>query len=118
MAQNDANRRNLIAQWAFDTRPILGRFHLWLEDVAEEWLRGEPSQEVDVGISFMDERMENLFTMTAAVTSLGTRLFGRYAEGAKADKKVLNQVKKDADAISAYAMSESLWYLSRSLPEI
>ena len=26
-------------------------------------------------------------------------------------------MKKDADAISAYAMSESLWYLSRQLPE-
>jgi len=25
-------------------------------------------------------------------------------------------VKKDADAISAYVMSESLWYLSRQLP--
>ena len=27
------HKRNLIAQWAFDTSPILGRFHLWLEDV-------------------------------------------------------------------------------------
>jgi hypothetical protein len=55
--------------------------------------------------------------MTAAVTALGTKLFGRYGEGKVAEKKALNQVKKDADAISAYAMSESLWYLSRSLPE-
>jgi hypothetical protein len=29
----DSRRRNRIAQWAFDTRAILGRFHLWLEDV-------------------------------------------------------------------------------------
>jgi hypothetical protein len=55
--------------------------------------------------------------MTAAVTALGTMLFGRYGEGKNAEKRQLNQVKKDADAISAYAMSESLWYLSRSLPE-
>lgn len=27
------DRRNQIAQWAFDTRAILGRFHLWLEDI-------------------------------------------------------------------------------------
>ena len=26
-------KRNLVAQWAFDTRPVLLRFHLWLEDV-------------------------------------------------------------------------------------
>ena len=29
----------------------------------------------------------------------------------------MNQIKKDADAASAYALSEGLWYLSRSLPE-
>ncbi len=28
-----ADHNNLIAQWAFDTRPLLLRFHLWLEDV-------------------------------------------------------------------------------------
>ena len=55
--------------------------------------------------------------MTGGVTALGTRLFGRYGEGKGLDKHGLNQVKKDADAISAYAMSESLWYLSRHLPE-
>ena len=27
------DRRNRIAQWAYDTRAILGRFHLWLKDV-------------------------------------------------------------------------------------
>ena len=36
----DSMRRNRIAQWAFDTRAILGRFHLWLEDVEMEWIRG------------------------------------------------------------------------------
>ncbi len=117
MKQNEMERKNRIAQWAFDTRPILGRFHLWLEDVRVEWARGDENQNINLSISFVDEGMEKLFTMTAAVTALGTTLFGRYGEGKDAEKKELNQVKKDADAISAYAMSESLWYLSRSLPE-
>jgi len=108
-------RKNAIAQWAFDTRPILGRFHLWLEDVK---IKGESKHNnLSRSISFVDEGMERLFVMTAAVTALGTKLFGRYGEGKGAEKKELNQVKKDADAISAYAMSESLWYLSRSIPE-
>ncbi len=110
-------RKNRIAQWAFDTGPILGRFHLWLEDVELEWARGDNNKDINHSISFVDERTEKLFAMTAAVTALGTKLFGRYGEGKNAEKKELNQVKKDADAISAYAMSESLWYLSRSLPE-
>jgi len=115
---NDTQEKNdLIAQWAFDTRPILGRFHIWLEDVEVEWIRGEAYKEFTSEMSFLNGRMERLFAMTAAVTSLGTQLFGRYGEGAGQDKPGLNQVKKDADAISAYAMSESLWYLSRQLPE-
>jgi hypothetical protein len=110
-------KRNLVAQWAFDTSPILGRFHLWLEDVEIEWLNGERHSDFNGSVSFVDAGMERMFTMTAAVTALGTQLFGRFGEGLNQDKKGLNQVKKDADAISAYAMSESLWYLSRSLPE-
>ena len=117
MAYNKINRKNLIAQWAFDTRPILGRFHLWLEDVEMEWARGDTNRDLIESISFVDDRTERLFTMSAAVTALGTYLFGRFGEGKDAEKKELNQVKKDADAISAYALSESLWYLSRSLPE-
>jgi hypothetical protein len=115
--KTDMERKNRVAQWAFDTRPILGRFHLWLEDVEVEWTRGGGSVNLNRTISFVDERMERLFIMTAAVTALGTKLFGKYGKGKGAEKKELNQVKKDADAISAYAMSESLWYLSRSLPE-
>jgi hypothetical protein len=117
MDQEAMEKRNRIAQWAFDTSPILGRFHLWLEDVEVEWINGEHHPELNESISFVDARMERMFTMTAAVTALGTQLFGRYGEGLNLDKQGLNQVKKDADAISAYAMSESLWYLSRSLPE-
>jgi len=110
-------KQNLIAQWAFDTRPILGRFHLWLEDVEVRWSRGEAAQEFTSEISFLNGQMERLMAMTGAVTALGTQLFGRFGAGADLDKTGLNEVKKDADAISAYAMSESLWYLSRQLPE-
>ncbi len=111
------DKRNTIAQWAFDTRPILGRFHLWLEDVEIEWTRGEPAAEFTSEISFLNGQIERLFAMMGAVTALGTQLFGRFGEGKDKPKAVLNQVKKDADAISAYAMSECLWYLTRHLPE-
>ncbi len=111
------DKRDVRAQWSFDTRPILGRFHLWLEDVDVQWVKGRPAKEFTYQMSFPDGRIERLLAMTAAVTALGTRLFGRFGAGAKLDKAGLNQVKKDADALSAYAMSESLWYLTRQLPE-
>jgi hypothetical protein len=119
VAMNDSSQetRDLIAQWAFDARPILGRFHIWLENIEIHWERGQAAKEFTSDISFMDGAMERLFAVTGAVTALGTRLFGRYGAGKGLDKSGLNQAKKDADAISAYAMSESLWYLSRQLPE-
>ena len=117
MDQKSMEKRNRVAQWAFDTSPLLGRFKLWLEDVEVEWIRGGHRRKLNDSISFVDAKMERMFMMTAAVTALGTQLFGRYGEGRHQDKVGLNQVKKDADAISAYAMSESLWFLSRSLPE-
>ena len=117
MASSSQEIRDLIAQWAFDARPILGRFHIWLENIEVAWMRGEPAKEFTSDISFMEGSMERLFAVTGAVTALGTRLFGRYGAGKGLDKAGLNQAKKDADAISAYAMSESLWYLSRHLPE-
>jgi hypothetical protein len=109
----DSNRKNSIAQWAFDTRSILGRFHLWLEDVEERWVKPIDGDH----LSFVGPSLEKAFITAAAVTALGTRLFGRYGEGRDADKAELNRVKKDADAVSAYALSEALWYLTRSLPE-
>ncbi len=111
----DMDRRNRIAQWAFDTRAILGRFHLWLDDVEEQWLRGgvRPGE----AMSFAGTALEASFAMTAAVTALGTRLFGRFGEGRGLDKAGFNRVKKDADAVSAYAMSEALWHMTRALPE-
>jgi len=110
-------RQNLVAQWAFDTRPILGRFHVWLEDVKVEWIRGKPVAEFTKALSFAGGAIERQIAMTVAMTALGTKLYGRHGEAADAAKADLNQVKKDADAVSAYAMSESLWHLSRMLPE-
>ena len=110
-------QRDMLAQWAFDTRPVLGRFHLWLEDVETEWTRGKPEPSQPSNMSFVPGGIERQLAMTAAVTALGTRLFGRFGEGEHLSKLELNEVKKDADAVSAYAMSEGLWYLSRHLPE-
>ncbi len=106
-------KRNLIAQWAFDTRPILRRFRLWLEDIEVERLDGSGGEEFKNEMSFSGGALERGFIMTAAVTALGTRLFGRQGEGKNLNKAGLNGIKKDADAISAYMMSEALWFLTR-----
>ena len=106
-------KRNLVAQWAFDTRPVLLRFHLWLEDVEVE--RAQPE-----GVSahtFTPRGIARCLTLTSAATALGTKLFGQFGEGKGLDKQGYNQVKKAADAVSAYMMSEGLWHLTRSLPE-
>ena len=86
----DAQRRNLVAQWAFDTRPILSRFHLWMEDVEVDGVTRDGSDH----LSFVGESLERAFIAAGAVTALGTRLFGRYAEGAGLDKADINRVKK------------------------
>jgi hypothetical protein len=109
----DTDKRNLIAQWAFDTRPVLLRFHLWLEDVEVERSQAEPVS----SYSFTPRGIARCLAMTSAATALGTRLFGGFGEGAGKDKVTYNQVKKAADAISAYVMSEGLWHLTRTLPE-
>jgi hypothetical protein len=106
-------KRNRIAQWAFDTRPVLSRFHLWLEDVEIE-----RAQELPVSAySFAPRGISRCLATTAAATALGTRLFGGFGEGKGKEKHAYNQAKKAADAISAYVMSEGLWHLTRSLPE-
>ena len=66
MTKKDRDKKNLIAQWAFDSRPILLRFHLWLEDVEVEWLRGSPRELNDV-ISFVEPGTERRLIMTVAV---------------------------------------------------
>ncbi|HYQ81411.1 MAG TPA: hypothetical protein VEP68_07915, partial [Anaeromyxobacteraceae bacterium] len=110
---NDLERRNLIAQWAFDTRPVLLRFHLWLEDVEVE--RSQPGPVS--AHTFCPRSTARCLATTAAATALGTRLFGGHGQGAGKDKQAYNQAKKQADAISAYIMSEGLWALTRSIPE-
>jgi hypothetical protein len=110
-------KRNLIAQWAFDTRPVLSRFHLWLEDVDVTWLCGNDHKEFENDIAFTGGAIERGFIMATGVTALGTRLFGRYGEGQGKEKQETNRVKKDADAISAYMLSECLWHITRHLPE-
>jgi len=110
---NDGDKRNLIAQWAFDTRPVLLRFHLWLEDVEVERAQAEPVS----AYTFTPRGIARCLAMTSAATALGTRLFGDYGGAAGKDKATYNQVKKGADAISAYVMSEGLWHLTRTLPE-
>jgi hypothetical protein len=109
----DADKRNLVAQWAFDTRPVLLRFHLWLEDVEVERAQAEPVS----AYTFTPRGIARCLAMTSAATALGTRLFGEFGAGAGRDKATLNQVKKAADAVSAYVMSEGLWHLTRTLPE-
>lgn len=110
---DDAAKRNLVAQWAFDTRPVLLRFHLWLEDVEVHRAQDEPVS----ARSFVPRGIARCLAVTSAATALGTRLFGDFGAGAGKDKQQYNQVKKAADAISAYVMSEGLWHLTRTLPE-
>ncbi len=109
----NVEKRNLIAQWAFDTRPVLLRFHLWLEDVEIERNQERPVAD----FAFTPRGIGRCLAVTSAATALGTRLFGGFGEGAGKDKSAYNQVKKEADAISAYVMSEGLWHLTRTLPE-
>src|SRR5512142_1129982 len=110
---NEIAKRNLVAQWSFDTRPVLLRFHLWLEDVEVERAQAEPVS----AHTFAPRGIARCIAMTSAATALGTKLFGDYGGGAGKDKQAYNQVKKSADAISAYLMSEGLWHLTRTLPE-
>ncbi len=110
----DRTRLDRIAQWAFDSRSVLGRFHLWLEDVEERWIDGGGPNEA---LSFVGPSLEKALITASAVTALGTRLFGRFGEAKGLPKTETNRIKKDADAMSAYAMSEALWYLTRALPE-
>jgi hypothetical protein len=110
---SDIDKRNLVAQWAFDTRPVLLRFHLWLEDVEVERAQPEPLS----AYTFTPRGIARCLAMTSAATALGTRLFGDFGAGAGKDKATFNQIKKSADAVSAYVMSEGLWHLTRTLPE-
>ena len=75
-------KRNLVAQWAFDTRPVLLRFHLWLEDVEVERAQDGPVS----AFTYTPRGIARCLAMTAAATALGTRLFGEYGSAARGDK--------------------------------
>jgi hypothetical protein len=106
-------KRNLVAQWAFDTRPVLLRFHIWLDDVQVDRSQADPVS----AHTFTPRGIARNLAVTAAATALGTKLYGGFGDGAGKDKFAYNQAKKGADAISAYVMSEGLWHLTRTLPE-
>ncbi|HKB79603.1 MAG TPA: hypothetical protein VKH35_07795, partial [Thermoanaerobaculia bacterium] len=72
------DHRNLIAQWAFDTRPLLLRFHLWLEGVEVDRAQQGPVS----AVSFTPRAIARCLAMTSAATALGTRLFGDFGAGA------------------------------------
>src|SRR5256885_15167600 len=91
-------KRNLVAEWAFDTRPVLVRFPLGREDVEVERAQAEPVS----AHTFAPRGIARCLAMTSAATALGTRLFGEYGAGAGRDKATYNQIKKSADAVSAY----------------
>ncbi|MHC4515148.1 MAG: hypothetical protein ACYTKC_19705 [Planctomycetota bacterium] len=109
----DQDKRAAIAQWAFDTRPLLLRFHLWLEDVVVETEENDARPED----SFVPPAILKCLAMTSGLTALGTKVFGDFGMGAGADKATVNRAKKSADGMSAYIMSEALWHLTRNLPE-
>src|SRR2546430_9241723 len=91
--------RDLVAQWAFDTRPVLLRFHLWLENVEVERAQAEPVS----AHSFAPRGIARCLAMTSAATALGTRLFGDFGAAEGQEQGALNQAKKAARAVSAYA---------------
>jgi hypothetical protein len=79
----DIEKRNLIAQWAFDCRPVLLRFHLWLEDVEVQRGQAEPVS----ALSYTPRGIARCIAMTSAATALGTKLFGGHGGGAGKDKQ-------------------------------
>ncbi len=87
----DIEKRNIIAQWSFDTRPILNRFHMWLEDVEVERAQAEPVS----AYTFTPRAISRCLSMTAAATALGTRLFGQFGEGIGKDKQGKEVFLKD-----------------------
>src|SRR2546430_3646920 len=95
MTMTPIDKGNLVAQWAFDTRPVLLRFHLWLEDVEVERAQAEPVS----AHTFTPRGIARCLAMTSAATALGTRLFGDYGGGAGRGQGPGNPGKNSAAAL-------------------
>ena len=65
------DRRNRVAQWAYDTRGVLGRFHLWLDDVDETWLGDRKATDH----AFVGESLERHIVLFEPLAVLGDYLF-------------------------------------------
>jgi hypothetical protein len=102
--------RNRIAHWVSLIHPVLSSFRLRLEGVEEDI----PD---DSNAFFVGSRMEKRLILSAAITALGTWLYGGRGLGRGCDKERVNALKKQADAISAYILSEALFFSSRGLRE-
>ena len=89
MTDTEVDKRNLVAQWAWDTRPVLLRFHLWLEDVELDRSQAQPVS----AFTFTPRGIARCLAMTSAATALGTRLFGDFGAGVGKDKATYNQIK-------------------------
>jgi hypothetical protein len=63
------------------------------------------------------ELLKRPFGGWMAATALGTWLYGGLGSGRDKDKASVNALKKQADAISAYILSEALFFSTRGLPE-
>src|SRR5687768_5321136 len=70
----DSAKQDLVAQWAFDTRPALLRFHLWLYDVEVERSQADPVS----AHTLAPRGIARCLAMTSPATALGTRLFGEF----------------------------------------
>jgi hypothetical protein len=112
------SERNRIAQWVSLVHPVLHRFHVRLEGVTEDIVRARRDDATaGPSASFVDRKMESRFAVSIALTALGTYLFGGHGDGRGKPKQVVNEVKKRADAVSAYILGEALYFSTRGLRE-
>jgi len=93
MDQKAMEKRNLVAQWAFDTSPILGRFHLWLEDVEIEWLNGERHSDFNGSVSFVDAGMERMFSLQQGRSASNRPLCASERSGSRGEDGLSNSFR-------------------------
>lgn len=111
-----AAERDRIAQWVSLVQPVLGRFHVRLEGVTDSFI----GKKADAALGkrpFIDPKTESRFVVSTALTALGTYLYGGHGDAFGKSKTVVNELKKKADAVSAYVLSEALYFSTRELRE-